>query len=95
MVCTYKKIVGLWFFGGFEGNFLCQKSTETFRFFSLNKIKKGGQLVLLTHFHNFEFKSTLFFKSEPNFGPSKPKRTKHLELFYTNQVGAEAKFIHP
>ena len=52
----------------FEGNFLCQKSTE-----KLDKIKKGGQHVLLTHFHNFEFKSTLFLKSVSNFGPSNQK----------------------
>ena len=71
------------------------KIDENLQSFSLNKIKKGGRLVLLTHFHNFEFKSTLFFKSVPNFGPSKPKRTKHLEFFYTHQVIADAKHIHP
>ena len=31
----------------------------------------------------------------PNFWPSKSKRIKSLELFYTYQVGAEAKLIHP
>ena len=30
-----------------------------------------------------------------NFWPSKPKRTKDLKNFYTHQVGAEAKLIHP
>ena len=40
---------------------------------------------------NFDFKCTLFSKSVPNFWPSKPKRTKSLEFFYTHQVGVEAK----
>ena len=58
-------------------------------------IKKGAQLLLLKYLQSFDFKCTLFSKSVPNFWPSKPKRTKDLEYFYTYQVGAEAKLIHP
>ena len=57
-------------------------------FFSLKNMQKGAQLVLMTYFHNFDFKCTLFSKSVPIFWPLKPKRTKGLEYFYTRQVGA-------
>ena len=57
--------------------------------FSLKNTKKGDQLLLLTC-----FKCTLFYKSVPDFRPSKPKRIKGLD-FFTPQVGAEAKLFHP
>ena len=64
-------------------------------FFSFKNIKKEDLLLFLKYLYNFHFKCTLFSKSVPNFWPSKPKRTNHLKLFYTHQVGAEAKLIHP
>ena len=76
----------------FQSHFFMSKIDGIFLiFFSLKNIKKGAQLLLLTYFHNFDFKCTLFSKSVPNFWPSKPKRTKSLEFFYTHQVGVEAK----
>ena len=64
-------------------------------FFSLKNSKKGDQLLLMTYFHNFDFQCTLFSKIVPNFLPEKSKRINGLEIFYTHQVGAKAKLIHP
>ena len=98
----YKKILGLWFFLVlkvksrailiFKVIFLCQKSTESFWNFSLKNIKKGVQLLLLTYFHTLILNVLYFLKVSPIFHL---QNQKDLEFFYTHQVGAEAKFIHP
>ena len=39
----------------FKVIFLCQKLAESFWFFFMEKYRKGGQLLLLTDFDNFDF----------------------------------------
>ena len=48
-------------------NFLCQKSSESFQFFSLKNIKSGSQLILMKFFVYCHFWSTLFTKIGPKF----------------------------
>ena len=50
---------------------------------------------MIAYFHNFDFKRTLFSKVCLIFDVQKFKKTKGLDLFYTQQIGAKAKIIHP
>ena len=52
----------------FQSHFFMSKNYGIFLiFFSLKNMQKGAQLVLMTYFHNFDFKCTLFSKSVPIF----------------------------
>jgi hypothetical protein len=51
----------------FKVNFLCQKSSESFYFFSLKNIKSVAQLILMTLFDYCHFWNTLFTKIRQKF----------------------------
>ena len=51
----------------FKVNFLCQKLSKSFHFFSSKNIKSGAQLILMSIFVYCHFWSTLFTKNGPKF----------------------------